>query len=137
MWIGFFGDSLASGMPGSSYVALLRRRLSGYTLLHYGKGNDTVISLHRRVKAVRLDRPLDLAFLWIGVNDVPRVDRWWYRVFYTLLGQQGARSPQPSTSESLVPGVGGEDFSTEVGGRSGSESSGPGSGDGDSSTCPG
>jgi lysophospholipase L1-like esterase len=92
--IGFFGDSLTSGVPGSSYVALLRKRFPEHVLLNYGRGNDTVVSLHRRVSAMRFDRPLDLTFLWIGVNDVPRVDRWWYRVFHTLLGQRRARDTE-------------------------------------------
>jgi lysophospholipase L1-like esterase len=70
---------------------LLRKRFPEHTLLNYGRGNDTVVSLHRRVSAMRFDQPLDLAFLWVGVNDVPRVDRWWYRVFHTLLGQRRAR----------------------------------------------
>ena len=91
MRIGFFGDSLTSGVPGSSYVTMLRRRFPEHTLLNYGRGNDTVVSLRRRVSAMRFDQPLDLAFLWIGVNDVLRVDRWWYRTFHTLLRQRRAR----------------------------------------------
>ncbi len=91
MRIGFFGDSLTSGVPGSSYIIILRRRFPEHTLLNYGRGNDTVVSLRRRIAAMRFDQPLDLAFLWIGVNDVLRVDRWWYRALHTLLGQRRAR----------------------------------------------
>ena len=91
MRIGFFGDSLTSGVPGCSYLTMLRERIPEHTLLNYGRGNDTVVSLHRRVAGMRFDEPLDLAFLWVGVNDVPRVDRWWYRAFHTLLGQRRAR----------------------------------------------
>ncbi len=91
MRIAFFGDSLTSGVPGSSYVAILRKRFPEDTLLNYGKGNDTVVSLHRRVSAMRFDKPLDMIFLWIGVNDVPQTDRWLYRAFHTLLMQPRAR----------------------------------------------
>jgi lysophospholipase L1-like esterase len=91
MRIGFFGDSLTSGVPGSSYVAMLRERFPDDTLLNFGKPNDTVVSLHRRISAMRFDEPLELAFLWIGVNDVPQTDGWSYRAFHTLLGQRRAR----------------------------------------------
>jgi lysophospholipase L1-like esterase len=91
MRIGFFGDSLTSGVPGSSYVAILRERFPEDTLLNFGKPNDSVVSLYRRISAMQLDKPLDAAFLWIGVNDVSRTDRWSYRAFHTLLAQRRAR----------------------------------------------
>ena len=91
MRIGFFGDSLTSGVPGSSYVAMLRERFPEDMLLNFGRPNDTVVSLHRRISAMQLDEPLDLVFLWIGVNDVPQTDRWAYRAFNTLLTQRRAR----------------------------------------------
>lgn len=91
MRIGFFGDSLTSGVPGSSYVAILRERFPEDTLLNYGKPNDTVVSLYRRISAMRLNKPLDAAFLWIGVNDLSQADRWSYRAFHTLLSQRRAR----------------------------------------------
>ena len=91
MRIGFFGDSLTSGVPGSSYVAMLCERFPDDTLLNFGKPNDTVVSLHRRISVMQFDKPLDLAFLWIGVNDVPQTDRWSYRAFHALLGQRRAR----------------------------------------------
>jgi lysophospholipase L1-like esterase len=91
MRIAFFGDSLTSGAPGSSYVAVLRERFPDDTLLNFGKGNDTVVSLYRRISATQFDKPLDMAFLWIGVNDVPQTDRWSYRAFHTLLMQRRAR----------------------------------------------
>jgi len=91
MRIAFFGDSLTSGTPGSSYVAVLRERFPDDTLLNFGKGNDTVVSLNRRISAMQFEKPLDMAFLWIGVNDVPQTDRWAYRAFHTLLLQRRAR----------------------------------------------
>jgi lysophospholipase L1-like esterase len=91
MRIAFFGDSLTSGVPGTSYFAILRERFPEDTLLNFGKGNDTVVSLCRRISAMQLDKRLDIAFLWIGVNDVPRTDWWPNRAFHTLLAQRRAR----------------------------------------------
>lgn len=91
MRIAFFGDSLTSGMPGSSYVAILRERFPDDTLLNFGKGNDTVVSLYRRISTMEFDKPFDIAFLWIGVNDVLQTDRWPYRAFHSLLAQRRAR----------------------------------------------
>lgn len=91
MRIALFGDSLTSGVPGSSYFAILRERFPDDTLFNLGKGNDTVVSLYRRISAMQFDRPLDIAFLWIGVNDVPQTDRWPYRAFNMLIAQRRAR----------------------------------------------
>jgi len=91
MRIAFFGDSLTSGVPGSSYLTILREQFPDDTLLNFGKGNDTVVSLYRRISAMHFDKPLDIAFLWIGVNDVPHADRWPVRAFHALLTQRRAR----------------------------------------------
>jgi len=72
MRIASFGDSLTSGMPGCSYVAILREQFPDDTLLNFGKGNDTVVSLYCRISAIQVDGPLDIAFLWIGVRMCPR-----------------------------------------------------------------
>jgi lysophospholipase L1-like esterase len=90
MRIAFFGDSLTSGVPGSSYIAILRERFPDDTLLNFGKGNDTVVSLYRRISVMQFDEPMDMAFLWIGVNDVLQTDRWPYRAFHRLLAQRRA-----------------------------------------------
>jgi lysophospholipase L1-like esterase len=94
MKIACFGDSLTRGVPGSSYFAALQEQLPEDTLLNYGKGNDTVVSLYRRISAVHFDRPLDIAFLWIGVNDVSRKDGWSQRAFQNLIGQRRARGTE-------------------------------------------
>jgi lysophospholipase L1-like esterase len=70
MRIAFVGDSLTEGIPGSSFYAVLRKRLTGHTLVNLGKGNDTVISLYRRLTRSRFGDPFDIAFVWIGVNDI-------------------------------------------------------------------
>jgi lysophospholipase L1-like esterase len=70
---------------------MLRERFPADTLLNYGKGNDSVVSLHHRVSAMQFDKPLDLAFLWIGVNDVLLTEGRAPRAFHALLGQRRAR----------------------------------------------
>ena len=91
MRIALIGDSLTSGAPGSSYSAILREQFPNDTLLNLGKANDTVVSLYRRLSRARVLEAWDLAFLWIGVNDVP--DRDWgpVQLFSTLIGQRRAR----------------------------------------------
>lgn len=68
--IAFIGDSLTEGIWGASYFEILRRHLPQHELFNYGKGGDTVISLYRRLRKTDMFSPLDLGFLWVGVNDV-------------------------------------------------------------------
>ena len=91
MRIAFFGDSLTSGVPGCSYVALVSAQFAGAELLNYGKGNDSVVSLQRRVSRMEFGEPFDVACLWVGVNDVLRRDGWPVQTFHRALGQRRAR----------------------------------------------
>jgi len=91
MRIAFIGDSLTAGKPGSSYFAILRARLAGQTLVNLGRGNDTVVSLYRRLTRLRLGEPFDIAFLWIGVNDVALGSRWTFQAVGLLKRQPSAR----------------------------------------------
>ena len=91
MRIAFFGESLTSGIPGSSYLSIMRHRLPEHTLINLGRGNDTAVSLHRRVAAMRFNAPFDLAFLWVGVNDVYGHTHRVHRSFNALMGQRRAR----------------------------------------------
>jgi lysophospholipase L1-like esterase len=70
MKISFWGDSLTEGVPGSSYFNNLTRMLPDHTLSNFGRGGDTVISLHKRILRLEPLDPVDIAFLWIGTNDV-------------------------------------------------------------------
>ncbi|MEA4910412.1 MAG: hypothetical protein GYA17_11425 [Chloroflexi bacterium] len=70
MQIIFLGDSLTKGIPGVSYLRILERRLPQHTLINWGLGGDTVISLYRRMLKHDLQGPFDIAVLWIGTNDV-------------------------------------------------------------------
>ena len=70
MRIVFYGDSLTGGIPGVSVLRILDTVLPEHELINRGRGGDTVQSLYDRVVRGRLDQPADLAFLWVGVNDV-------------------------------------------------------------------
>jgi lysophospholipase L1-like esterase len=87
MKICFYGDSLTDGFPGVSYFKLLQSRLPGHTLINCGRFNDTAIALYRRIITQRLLVPVDVSFVWAGVNDVlvrrsplsAWLRRWWAR----------------------------------------------------------
>jgi len=70
MKVAFFGDSLTEGFPGVGYISLLQQRCPEFELFNFGKGGDTVISLLKRIKSITFPSEIDIAFLWIGVNDV-------------------------------------------------------------------
>lgn len=70
MKIAFFGDSLTEGIPGIPYVELLQERFPEHTLYNYGRGGDTVLSLYKRMSRLKLPENIDIAFLWVGTNDV-------------------------------------------------------------------
>ena len=66
----FFGDSLTEGVPGASYFDILKEKLPRHSLFNCGKGGDTVISLLRRIRKMKISRMYDIAFIWVGVNDI-------------------------------------------------------------------
>ncbi len=66
----FFGDSLTEGVPGASYYKILKEKLPEDSLVNCGKGGDTVTSLYRRIKKMNISKKYDIAFIWIGTNDV-------------------------------------------------------------------
>jgi lysophospholipase L1-like esterase len=80
MRIAFFGDSLTEGKFGVSFIDSLKLELPSYELLNYGEGGDTVISLYRRISQMQPGLETDLAFIWIGVNDVFGQMTWIYRL---------------------------------------------------------
>jgi lysophospholipase L1-like esterase len=85
--IAFIGDSLTEGIVGASYFDVLRQRLPRHELINHGKGGDTVISLYRRLQRIHWGRPVDLGFLWIGVNDVFVKTSWTFSVIKRLRKQ--------------------------------------------------
>jgi lysophospholipase L1-like esterase len=92
--ISFFGDSLTRGIPGAAFFEILENRLPEYELVNYGKGGDTVISLYRRIKNSQLDQNSDIAFLWIGTNDVFVKISGSYPVFKTIVNQPWVRNTE-------------------------------------------
>ena len=90
--IAFWGDSLTEGFPGVSYFEILKQRLPEDNLINYGKGGDTVLSLYRRLKRTQLSQPVDIAFLWVGVNDIFVKLSGSYLVYKTILNQPWTRN---------------------------------------------
>jgi lysophospholipase L1-like esterase len=99
MKIACIGDSLTRGIPGVPYFDLLREKLPQHQLVNLGRGNDTVISLYRRLTQTSFDDAssnddivFDLAFLWVGVNDVRKESAWWFRLANALRRQPRSQS---------------------------------------------
>lgn len=90
--IAFIGDSLTEGIVGASYFDILDKKLPQHELLNWGKGGDTVISLFRRLHEINFKPPLDIGFLWIGVNDVFVNTSWSFPLTKRLRGQPWAKS---------------------------------------------
>jgi lysophospholipase L1-like esterase len=67
--IAFLGDSLTEGVPGESYLRQLESALPGHALLNWGRGGDTIVSLHERLGELGFEPRPDAVFLWVGVND--------------------------------------------------------------------
>jgi lysophospholipase L1-like esterase len=89
--IAFIGDSLTEGIVGASYFEILRQKLPQHTLINYGEGGDTVISLYRRLQKIDMTSPLDLGFLWIGVNDVFVETSWTFPLIKRLRKQSWSK----------------------------------------------
>jgi lysophospholipase L1-like esterase len=70
MKIGLIGDSLTEGRPGVSFFNILKEKFPNFTFVNLGKPGESIKSLHTRLLKTKLDADYDLAFLWIGVNDV-------------------------------------------------------------------
>lgn len=92
MKIAFIGDSLTEGIVGASYFDILQDKLPRHELLNYGKGGDTVISLFRRLHKINFTPPLDIGFLWIGVNDVFVKTSRFFPLIKRLRGQTWAKT---------------------------------------------
>jgi lysophospholipase L1-like esterase len=90
--ISFFGDSLTEGVPGASYFEILKKRLPDSELFNYGVGGETVLSLYKRITKLNFKKPIDLAFLWIGTNDVFVKISWSYPIIKRLLNKPWTRN---------------------------------------------
>jgi lysophospholipase L1-like esterase len=97
MRIVFFGDSLTAGIPGASYFDRLCRMLPDHELVNYARGGDSVIGAHERISRLGSDESFEMAFLWIGTNDVfVKVSRT-FPLIRRLLRQPWARSTDEFT----------------------------------------
>jgi lysophospholipase L1-like esterase len=92
MTISFFGDSLTEGIPGASYFEILKKRLPDSELINYGVGGETVLSLYKRITRSKPDHPIDIAFLWIGTNDVFVKLSWFYPLIKRVLNKPWTRN---------------------------------------------
>lgn len=70
MKIALIGDSLTEGRPGVSFANMLKKIFPRDSFVNLGRPGETVKSLYSRVIKTGLDDDFDLAFLWIGTNDV-------------------------------------------------------------------
>jgi lysophospholipase L1-like esterase len=89
--IAFYGDSLTEAKTGASFFEILRKKLPEHRLINHGRGGDTVISLFRRIVRKRLTEPVDVAFLWVGVNDVLVHVSWKFPIVKWLSRKPWAR----------------------------------------------
>src|SRR4051812_34743749 len=70
MKIALIGDSLTEGRPGVSFATILKEKFPMDSFVNLGKPGETVKSLYNRLTKAGLDDDFDVAFLWIGTNDV-------------------------------------------------------------------
>lgn len=75
-------------------MEILRHHLPQHELFNFGKGGDTVISLCRRLHRVESSSPMDLGFLWIGVNDVFVKTRRSFPLIKRLRNKPWAKNPE-------------------------------------------
>ncbi|MGS0973404.1 MAG: SGNH/GDSL hydrolase family protein [Candidatus Izemoplasmataceae bacterium] len=91
MKILFLGDSITEGVPGVSYVDLIKKETT-YECINRGKGGDTVSSLLRRVRRMSDLSEYDKVVLFAGVNDVFGKLTTIYKVFKQLRKQKWAKN---------------------------------------------
>ena len=68
--IALIGDSLTEGRPGIPFHNILKEKYPSITFINLGASGETVKSLYSRLSKLTLGSNYDLAFLWIGVNDI-------------------------------------------------------------------
>lgn len=91
MRIACIGDSITEGVPGVSFVKQLQKESSAHEWVNFGKGGDTVSSLHRRLRTIPNLSSYDAIILFIGVNDVFGKLTFLYKVVKILMRQRWAK----------------------------------------------
>ena len=66
----FLGDSLTEGTVGASFFNILQKQLPDENLINFGRNGDSTYSLYERMKFLKYQEIFDIAFLWIGTNDI-------------------------------------------------------------------
>jgi lysophospholipase L1-like esterase len=89
MKIAFLGDSITEGIPGVSYVKLID---STHQCINYGKGGDTVISLHKRIKKIKGLEDFDAIILFVGINDLFGKINIQHKILKILTRQQTSKN---------------------------------------------
>ena len=87
----FLGDSITEGIPGVSYVDMVKKKKSKWKITNRGKGGDTVSSLFRRVKRMKDLASYDQIVLFVGVNDIFGKLNTTYKVFKVIKFQKWAK----------------------------------------------
>jgi lysophospholipase L1-like esterase len=91
MRIRFYGDSLTAGRPGVAFFPALEAMLPEDQLINDGKGGETVLSLYRRIARDAACDPVEIAVVWVGVNDVLARVTGSHSVLKRLMRQPRAR----------------------------------------------
>ena len=92
MKIAFWGDSITVGIPGASYFKILGKLLPHHELINFARGGASVIEAYEKISNLKSSDTFDLAFVWIGTNDVFVKVSWTFPCFRWLMRQPWAKN---------------------------------------------
>ena len=75
-----------------SYFDILKEEFSQHDLINSGRGGDTITSLYRRIRKMNISETYDIAFLWIGVNDILVHVSWKFPIVKLLFNQRWTKN---------------------------------------------
>ena len=87
MRIAFLGDSITEGVPGVSYVDMLKAYYPNDELINLGVGGDTIKSINKRMKKEDLSN-IDKLIFFVGVNDLFSRINLVHKIFKVLKNQR-------------------------------------------------
>jgi lysophospholipase L1-like esterase len=90
MKIVFLGDSLTEGTIGVSYFDIIKNKIPQHNLLNYGRNGEPVVGLYNRMKKIDFNNT-DIAFVWIGTNDIFVKMNWTYPIIKSFLNKPWAK----------------------------------------------
>jgi len=91
MKIAFLGDSITEGIPGVSYVDIIRNSNENFAVSNRGKGGDTVTSLLKRVKNMNDLKSFDVFVLFVGINDIYGKLTFTYKILKAMKNQKAVK----------------------------------------------